>query len=261
MKKSLFIFTCVFLLIIDSGCQSCSRSRRRAKKAELLTEQKDEVKDVERLKNSTSKPAESNRKESSSTSSINGDTGSNDKTISQMFPILEKAVFMVYSANDYEGGQGSGFFITESGIGITNYHVMAGHDQHVIKLSNDEFYEISEVLSANEEADYVIFRVQGGAFPFLKVADKIPSVGDDVFAIGSPKGLENSLTKGSISQFREDGDTRLLQIDATIDHGSSGGALFNMNGEVIGITSSGHEGSNLNFAIDISEVPYRNYLN
>lgn len=252
------MFICSLLLLLDTGCQSCSRSGRQAKKAELLAEKNNEVKDVEQLNSKTSGSIEKNNIENS----INRSNSIGDNhTISEMFPILEKAVFMVYSGNDYEGAQGSGFFISKDGIGITNHHVLVGHDQHVIKLSNDEFYEISRILAVDEESDYVIFKVKGESFPFLKIATKAISVGDDVFAIGSPQGLENSLTKGSISQFRNINNTDILQIDATIDHGSSGGALFNMNGEVIGVTSSGFEGSNLNFAIDISEVPYRKYLN
>ena len=85
------------------------------------------------------------------------------------------------------------------------------------------------------------------------------SIGEDVFAIGSPHSLENSLTKGSISQYREN---NRIQIDATIDHGSSGGPFFNMAGEVIGVTTSKTSGTDaaLNFAVDIQSLPYYKYV-
>jgi serine protease Do len=81
-------------------------------------------------------------------------------------------------------------------------------------------------------------------------------VGEKVYTIGSPLGLENTFSSGEISQLRED---NLIQINAPIDHGSSGGALINEYGEVIGITTAGIEssGANLNFAVDIDVVrPY-----
>ncbi|WP_394333129.1 trypsin-like peptidase domain-containing protein [Salegentibacter flavus] len=90
------------------------------------------------------------------------------------------------------------------------------------------------------------------------MASKRPRIGEDIFAIGSPKGLSNSLTKGTISGFRENDR---IQIDAVIDHGSSGGPLFNIKGEVIGITTSGMgTGSELNFAINIQVLAYEKYI-
>lgn len=92
----------------------------------------------------------------------------------------------------------------------------------------------------------------------MRIAKKAPRVGEDIFAIGSPKGLSNSFTKGTISGFRENDR---IQIDATIDRGSSGGPLFNLQGEVIGITTSGMgTGSELNFAVNIQALPYEKFV-
>jgi serine protease Do len=86
-----------------------------------------------------------------------------------------------------------------------------------------------------------------------------PKIGEKVYAIGSPRGLENTFSSGEVSQWR---DTNLMQISALIDHGSSGGALINEYGEVIGITSGSFaDGSqaNLNYAWSIDAVkPYIN---
>jgi len=182
------------------------------------------------------------------------------KNLSEHFEILEKSVFMVFSV--FENGnssQGSGFFISPN-IGVTDYHVIEGAEQIFINIG-DYVYEITEILkySPTNQFDYVIFRTTFRNKTYLKIADKSSKIGEEVFAIGSPQGLKNSLTKGTISGFR--GNQR-IQIDATIDHGSSGGPLFNMNGEVIGVTSSGiGTGSELNFAVDIQAIPFKNYIN
>ena len=136
---------------------------------------------------------------------------------------------------------------------------MLEESQEAYILIGEEIYEITNVLSKSYPAnlDYVIFETEYQNASSLPIANKNPQVGEDVFAIGSPKGLSNSLTKGTISGFREN---KRIQIDATIDHGSSGGPLFNMKGEVIGITTSGMgTGSELNFAVDIQALPYEKY--
>lgn len=186
-------------------------------------------------------------------------TTPSQKKLSEHFEILEKSVFMVFSVFENENfSQGSGFFISPD-IGITNYHVIEGAEQIFINIGSD-VYPIMEILkySPTNQLDYVIFRTNYRNKTYLKIANKSSRIGEEVFAIGSPHGLKNSLTKGTISGFR--GNQR-IQIDATIDHGSSGGPLFNLNGEVIGITSSGMgTGSELNFAIDIQAIPVKSYV-
>ncbi|MDO6803002.1 trypsin-like peptidase domain-containing protein [Wenyingzhuangia sp. 1_MG-2023] len=179
------------------------------------------------------------------------------KHLPSLFKKLQKSVFIVYGVNmEDEIIQGSGFIIDKTGTCITNYHVLHDLKSCEIKLYNGQTYEVENVIevSNQENLDYVIFKINGVFEQCLEINEKKSQIGDDVFAIGSPRGLENSLTKGTISQFR---NNKYIQIDATIDHGSSGGPLFNMDGKVIGITTSGIEGSNLNFAIDILKVPIK----
>ncbi len=92
---------------------------------------------------------------------------------------------------------------------------------------------------------------------YIPIAKSKPRIGDKVYAIGSPRGLENTFSSGEVSQWRAD---NLMQISALIDHGSSGGALINEYGEVVGITSGSFaDGSqaNLNYAWSIDVVkPY-----
>ncbi len=190
----------------------------------------------------------------------------NKRSVAQLFKELQQGVFMVYAYDNPNAGsyaQGSGFFINKKGIGITNFHVLEGFKNYEIKTSNGKSYRIIEILESSDskDNDYVIFRIEdvGIAFKDLPIAKTRPLIGEDVFAIGSPKGLQNSLTKGSVSQYRTN---NRIQIDATIEHGSSGGPLFNMNGEVIGITSAKMEDTDaaLNFAVDIQVVPFQKYV-
>jgi serine protease Do len=180
----------------------------------------------------------------------------------KIFSKYNTAVFMVYTSDGYNVYQGSGFFINKDGLAVSNYHVFKGTGigEEGIKLAGrDEVYKVAEVIKSNEDEDFILFRVNVSNTNFIPVAKYKPSVGDKVFAIGSPRGLENTFSSGEVSQWRE---KNLMQISALIDHGSSGGALINEFGEVVGITSgSFYDGSqaNLNYAWSIDVIkPYIN---
>ena len=243
-----------FVLPLNS-CSGCSRSGR----SKLAKEQKASQNTHSRSTGSSDNKEQKREEPSTTTKPENIIKSQN--SVAALFKDLEKGVFMVFALDeDGSGSQGSGFFLNPDGIGITNYHVLQGHNDYSIKTSNGEFYEIIDILESSEpeNLDFVIFKINNKGIYFKKqrIAKERTDIGDDVFAIGSPKGLENSLTKGSVSGYR---DNYRIQIDATIDHGSSGGPLFNMAGEVIGITTSGIEGSALNFAVDIQAIPYKKY--
>ena len=176
---------------------------------------------------------------------------------SEIFSKCNTAVFMVYTSDGISSSQGSGFFINSSGIGVSNYHVFINKclGEGQIKLTNGNIYRIQEVLAKSEESDYIIFQIETNEdmFNFIPVSTRPSKIGDKVYAIGSPRGLEYTFSSGEISQYR-DGNT--IQISTPIDHGSSGGALINSYGEVIGITTSmlNDSGANLNFAIDINVI-------
>lgn len=177
-----------------------------------------------------------------------------------IFSKYNSAVFMVFTTDGTHTYQGSGFFINSEGLAISNYHVFKGTDigAEAIKLSNsDVIYSVKDILQRSDEEDFILFTVNCNHTNYIPIAASKPRVGDKVYAIGSPHGLENTFSSGEVSQWR---DKNLMQISALIDHGSSGGALINQYGELVGITSGTFaEGSqaNLNYAWSIDAVkPY-----
>ena len=154
-------------------------------------------------------------------------------------------------------------FISPEGLAVSNYHVFEGTERglEIIKLSNNSLYKLDKVVSVDKDNDVMIFTVKanpGMSFKYISTSHNRPQVGDKVYAIGSPRGLENTFSSGEVSQLR---DGNIIQISVPIDHGSSGGALINEYGEAIGITCAGIDEStaNLNFAVDIHVV--NNLLN
>ena len=176
---------------------------------------------------------------------------------SEIFARYNTAVFMVFTSDGYNGYQGSGFFINSDGLAVSNYHVVQGTaiGAEQIKLANsDDAYKVIEVVYKDTDEDFILFRVNASNTNYIPIAKNKPQVGEKVYAIGSPRGLENTFSSGEVSQWR---DKNLMQISALIDHGSSGGALINEYGEVVGITSGSFaDGSqaNLNYAWSIDVV-------
>ncbi len=241
-----------FLIIILSSI-SCKRPDRTLKEQQSDRENSYSERNVN---NSPISPSPSLKQEENLEETAEPEAPNN---LSDLFEQLQQEVFMIYTINGLEEiTQGSGFFIAP-GVGVTNYHVLEDSKNAIISI-NDDSYEITEILASSysNNLDYVIFKTTYRTSTPLKIAQKTPRTGEDIFAIGSPKGLSNSLTKGTISGFREN---NRIQIDATIDHGSSGGPLFNIYGEVIGITTSGMgTGSELNFAVNIQALPYEKFI-
>lgn len=173
------------------------------------------------------------------------------RTLTVLYENIKPGVFMVLT----ESKQGSGFFVSRN-IGITNYHVIEGDPIGEVSIVTHDQNRllVKEVIAYSEEDDYIIFRVEDSfkQYPSLKLSATEPKVGEDVFAIGNPQGLEHTLSKGIISSYRK--ERRLIQTTTEITHGSSGGPLLNMAGEVVGITTSGLGEANINFAVNISLI-------
>lgn len=164
---------------------------------------------------------------------------------------------------------GSGFIFTDDGYIITNYHVIEGANTVTVSTYDGTQYD-AKIIGYDESNDVAVLKVEAeGLTPVVIGSSSKLNVGDNVVAIGNPLGeLTFSLTAGAVSALNRDvtmssGSTQeLIQTDCAINSGNSGGALFNMYGEVVGITNAKYSGSsvsgasidNIGFAIPIDQV-------
>jgi len=149
---------------------------------------------------------------------------------------------------------GSGFFVRED-IVATNLHVVEGSVGGYAKIVGQKYkYSIAGYVAINERWDLILLKIKDANAPALSFGDSTKiAVGDEVFAVGNPKGLEGTFSKGIISAIRKIEEDTLLQITAPISPGSSGGPILNSEGDVIGISvATFRGGQNLNFAIPVS---------
>lgn len=150
---------------------------------------------------------------------------------------------------------GSGFLIRHTGEILTNFHLVEDAKTLTVKLKNEDVYDNAAILETDARRDIALIRIKGWNLPVVNLGNSDPvQVGDRVVAIGNPRGLEQTVTDGLISAIRDTGKGyKLFQMSVPISTGSSGGPLFNMAGEAIGITAAYLEGGqNLNFAIPIN---------
>jgi hypothetical protein len=155
-----------------------------------------------------------------------------------------------------ETARGSGFLVTADGEIVTNNHVIKDAHSAVVRLSNGAFFPVSGVLASDADKDLAIIKVEGKNLPFLTVGDidKL-HIGDHVVAIGSPLGLEGTVSDGIVSALRDGVHEKWIQTTTPVSHGNSGGPLLDMNDHVVGVITWGvQEGQNLNFAAPCSEV-------
>jgi len=154
-------------------------------------------------------------------------------------------------------GQGSGMVIDDRWV-LTNFHVVSDATEGTIELTNGESLKINGVLAYDEDADLAIIETASsiGALPVVIDQSHVYFKGDPVIAIGSPKGFRNTASEGVVSNIHYDGGVNYIQTTAAIDQGSSGGALFDEYGEVIGITTSmiPDTTANLNLAVSSEHV-------
>ncbi len=156
-------------------------------------------------------------------------------------------------------GMGSGFIIRPDGLVITNAHVVDGASEVTVKLTDKREF-IAKVVGVDKPTDTAVLKIDGKNLPIVSLGDPTQTrVGEWVLAIGSPFGFENSVTAGIVSgksrTLPDEGYVPFIQTDVAVNPGNSGGPLFNMKGEVIGINSQiysrtgGYQG--LSFAIPI----------
>jgi serine protease Do len=159
-------------------------------------------------------------------------------------------------------GEGSGFIVSADGVILTNAHVVDGADRVTVKLTDRREFE-ARVLGADAKSDVAVLKIDASELPVVKVGD--PSsleVGEWVVAIGAPFGFENSVTAGIVSAkgrtLPDDGYVPFIQSDVAVNPGNSGGPLFNLRGEVVGINSQiysrsgGYQGVSFAIPIDVA---------
>src|SRR5689334_20089588 len=157
-------------------------------------------------------------------------------------------------------GQGSGFIISPDGYVLTNHHVVDGADEITVTLPDKREFK-GHLIGSDQRSDVALVKIDGTTLPSSKIGDPAKlKVGEWVIAIGSPFGLQNTVTAGIVSaKGRETGELLpFIQTDAAVNPGNSGGPLINMRGEVVGInsqiftTSGSYAG--ISFAIPIDEA-------
>ena len=181
-------------------------------------------------------------------------------TAEQISEKCSNAVFYIdiYALNGEIAGSGSGFFISSDGLAVTNFHVASNSSALYVTTADGTVYKDVKIIDCDLSNDLALLKVNGGPFPHLSMGDSDTiKQGQTVYAIGSPIGLQNTLSQGLISNPKRvlDG-VEYCQISAQIYSGSSGGALINEYGQVVGVTSAGfiNTGADLNLAIPINKV-------
>jgi serine protease Do len=157
-------------------------------------------------------------------------------------------------------GVGSGFILSADGLIMTNAHVVDGADEVLVTLTDKREFK-ARIIGADKRTDVAVVKIDAAGLPFVKIGDvNRLKVGEWVMAIGSPFGLENSVTAGIVSaKQRDTGDfLPFIQTDVAINPGNSGGPLLNLRGEVVGINSQIYSQSGgfmgISFAIPIDEA-------
>lgn len=183
---------------------------------------------------------------------------SQDLKPDEIFEKYQDGIVVIYSF-DFTGSpksQGSGVILNDKGWVVTNFHLFEGCEKLQIVHKGDTI-PYNDIIGVDIERDLLIIKIDQGNYPEIKTNGNV-KVGQKVYAIGSPLGLENTISEGIISGTRSEvGKTKqsFIQITASLSPGSSGGAVLNGAGELIGISSMGMvEGNDLNFAIPIDDI-------
>jgi serine protease Do len=160
------------------------------------------------------------------------------------------------------GGVGSGFIITADGYVLTNAHVVAQAKEVTVKLTDKREFK-AKVMGYDRKTDVALLKIEASDLPVVKLGNPAETkVGEWVVAIGSPFGFENTVTAGIVSaksrELPDEAYVPFLQTDVAVNPGNSGGPLFNMKGEVIGINSQiysrsgGYQGVSFAIPIDVA---------
>lgn len=180
-------------------------------------------------------------------------------TTAQIAKLVSPTVVVVKGKTTSGDVLGSGFIVSKDGKIVTNLHVIRDMKTATVQMAHGEMFDSVSVLATDERRDLAIIMVAGSNLPTLELgkSDTL-TVGESVVVVGSPLGLEATVTAGILSAIRNDSDGfTLLQTDAAVNHGNSGGPLVNSKGQAVGVVSSivrSNSAQGLNFAIPVNYV-------
>lgn len=184
--------------------------------------------------------------------------GSMEKSFEELAQLASSVVMIaVHNRKGEVIGTGSGIMLGRNGYILTNNHVASGGRFYSVRIEEDEeVYTTDEVIKYHSTIDLAVIRIRRQLEPIPIYRQKKQLIrGQKVIAIGSPLGLFNSVSDGIISGFRKINGVDMIQFTAPISPGSSGGAVLNMQGEVIGISTAGMDrGQNINLAIGYESI-------
>ncbi len=190
---------------------------------------------------------------------IDHDRNKKEKDFEELAKLASSVVMI--SVHDRKGNiiaTGSGIIISADGYILTNHHVASGGSFYSVRIEDDdEIYKTDEIIKNNSFLDLALIRINNRRLKPIPVYGDTKELvrGQKVVAIGSPLGLFNSVSDGIISGFRKIDEVEMIQFTAPISHGSSGGALLNLYGEVIGISTAGIDsGQNINLAVNYQNI-------
>jgi S1-C subfamily serine protease len=178
-------------------------------------------------------------------------------TTAQVAKRASPSVVVIQGKADSGQVQGSGFVISKDGKVVTNLHVIRDLKTSSVQLANGEIFDSLTVLAIDERRDLAIVQIGGFDLPVLELGNSDAlTIAEPVVVVGSPRGLEGTVTAGILSSIRDSGDGfKVLQTDAAVNPGNSGGPLVNNKGQAIGVVSFQlRSAQGLNFAIPINYV-------
>lgn len=177
-------------------------------------------------------------------------------TVPKIVKLIAPCVVVIQGKTESGESLGSGFVVSKDGKIVTNLHVIRELLTAKVLVPNGDVFDSLTVLATDERRDLAVVKVAGFNLPTLEIGDSDSlAVGQRLIAVGSPLGLEGTVTTGVLSAIRESDGYRVLQTDAAVNPGNSGGPLVNEMGKVIGvITFKLRATENINFAIPINYV-------
>jgi len=183
------------------------------------------------------------------------------RSLSAIWEKSKHAIFLLetFVSAGEQIGLGTAFSISGNGKLVTNLHVIKNAESVTAKTTNGERFKVESVLAFSKDNDLAILKIAARELSYLDIDFNLPDVGADILVLGSPLGLEGSLSNGVVAAIRKDNESvpsDLIQITAPISPGSSGSPVMNRNGLVVGVATlaSTKGAQNLNFAVPSAKI-------